>query len=287
LPLDPTAFSRRALLRASLASLPALLAACSRRGARGSVHRVVTLGPNATEILFALGRGETVVGVSRYDDYPPEAARLPRVGGLLDPSFEAIVALRPDAVIGARGPLNRAVLDRIEALGVRALFPPVESLDEVRAAVHAFADLVGSPERAAPLVARIDAQIDAVRARVRGRASPSVLAVLGQRPISVAGPGSFLDALIGIAGGRNVVRTGPRWPSLSLETVLMLAPEVVLDLTSMEGHSALRDAWSGYDAIPAVRDGRVVALTDPVVLRPGPRAGEAALVVARAIHPGL
>jgi iron complex transport system substrate-binding protein len=253
----------------------------------GAAHRVVTLGPNATEILFALGEGDKLVGISRYDDYPREVARLPRVGGLLDPSFEAIVALRPDAVIGARGPVNRAVLARLEALGVRVLFPPVESLAQVRAAIGQFAALVGAAARAPPLVAEIDRRVQRVRAAVAGRTAPLVLVVLGQRPISVAGPGSFLDELVGIAGGRNVVRAGPRWPTLALEAVLALAPDVVLDVTAMDGHGALREAWAAFRAVPAVRNERVVPLTDAMVSRPGPRVGEAAAAIARALHPGL
>lgn len=282
--------TRRAALRAlALAPLAFVsLGACGvRRGGRGPARRVVSLAPNATEVLFALGEGSRVVGVSRYDDYPPEVARLPRVGGMVDPSFEAIVALRPDAVVGARGPVNRSVLDRLESLGVRTLFPSVESVAEIHAAIAAMADLVGVPERAATLHARIDARIAAVRRAVQGRASPSVLAVFGQRPISVAGPGSFIAELIALAGGRNAVTTGPRWPSLALEAVLALAPEVVLDMTAHEGHGPLAEAWAGYAAIPAVRDGRVVRLSDPMLTRPGPRVGEALAVLARAIHPGL
>lgn len=264
------------------------VAACVRRRAgTGPARRIVSLSPNTTEILFALGQGERVVGVSRYDDYPPEVMHRPRVGGMLDPSFEAIVALRPDAVVGARGPVNRAVLERLEALGIRILFPRVESLMDIYAAIDALAALTGAVDRVRSLRQRIETRVDQVRNAVRGRARPSVLAVLGQRPISVAGPGSFLDELITLAGGRNVVRSGPRWPTLALETVLSLAPEVVLDLTVMEGHGALREVWSAYSAIPAVRDGRVVRLDNPMLLRPGPRVGEALVMYARAIHPGL
>jgi iron complex transport system substrate-binding protein len=83
------------------------------------------------------------------------------------------------------------------------------------------------------------------------------------------------------------VRNGPRWPTLSLEAVLALAPEVVLDLTSMERHAGLSVEWADYRAIPAVRDGRVIALTDQMLMRPGPRVGDALAVYAHAIHPGL
>lgn len=263
------------------------LTACARRHAAGTgvVRRIVTLGPNVTEMLFALGAGDRVVGVSRYDDYPPEALRLPRVGGLLDPSFEAIVSLRPDAVVGVQGPLNRAVLDRIESLGIRTLFPRVESVADVRTAITAFGAFVGRPEAAVALNARIAAEIAVVRAGVERLQPPTVLAVFGQRPITVAGPGSIVDELLTLANARNAVRSGPRWPALALEAVLALAPDVVLDLTSMERLGALAEAWSGYPSIPAVRNGRVVRLEDPMLLRPGPRIAQALAVYARAVHP--
>jgi iron complex transport system substrate-binding protein len=163
----------------------------------------------------------------------------------------------------------------------------VESVAEIDAALDAFAALLGVPDRAAAVRARIATQLAQVETAVRGRQAPAVLAVLGQRPLSVAGPDSFVDELVRRAGGRNVVRSGPRWPTLALEAVLELAPEVVLDLTLMEGHSALRETWRAYTALPAVRDGRVVRLEDPMLIRPGPRVGAALAEYARAIHPGL
>jgi iron complex transport system substrate-binding protein len=263
----------------------ASVVACSRRATpRGPARRIVTLGPNTTEILFALGAGDRVVGVSRYDDYPPEALRLPRVGGLLDPSFEAIVALRPDAVVGAQGPLNRTVLDRLERLGIRTLFPRVESVADIGAAIDAFAALVDRHDAAVTLRRSIDADIATVRARVAARPAPSVLAVFGQRPISVAGPGSFVNELLGLANARNVVREGPAWPTLGLEAVLALAPEIILDMTGMEHLGSLAEAWAQYSAIPAIRNRRVVRLDDPMLLRPGPRVARALDVYARAVH---
>jgi len=278
--------SRRTLLVSGLLATASIVAACRRRvPPTGVPHRIVTLGPNATEILFALGVGDHVVGVSRYDDYPPAVASLPRVGGLLDPSFEAIVALRPDAVLGSRGPMNRAVLARLESLGVRTLFPQVETLADIRAAITSVAAFVGVPERGRAVVADLDEAIARQRERSRTVDRPGVLAVFGQRPIVVAGPHSFADELITLGGGRNVVRDGPTWPMVSIETVVSLAPDIVLDLGQMEAGPSLADGWSERVAIPAVRNRRVVRINDPVVLRPGPRVAIAAQRYFDAIHP--
>ncbi len=281
----PMNFTRRRFMVSTATAFALTMAGCARRTPRGGpVRRIVTLGPNATEILFALGAGDRVVGVSRYDDYPLEAMRLPRVGGLLDPSFEAIVALRPDAVVGAQGPLNRTVLERIEQLGVRTVFPRVESVAEIGAAIETFAALVDRRDAARVLRASIDRDIAVVRSSVASRSAPRVLAVFGQRPISVAGPGSFVNELLALANGRNVVSSGPSWPTLALEAILELAPEVILDMTGMERLGSLAEAWSAYRAIPAIRDGRVVRLDDPMLLRPGPRVARALEVYARAVH---
>ncbi len=275
--------SRRTFVQ--LAALAAPIAACGHRAAHtGPARRIVSLGPNATEILFALGAGDRVVGVSRYDDFPPEVTRLPRVGGMLDPSFEAIVALHPDALVGAQGPANRTVLARLESLGVRTLFPRVESLADIHAAITAFAGLVALPAAGVALNDGIARDVARIRAEVRALPAPRVLAVFGQRPITVAGPGSFVDELLSLANAHNVVQSGPTWPTIALEAVLALAPDVVLDVTSMERLGSLAEAWAGYTAIPAVRNGRVVRLDDPMLMRPGPRIARALGVYARAIH---
>lgn len=248
-------------------------------------RRVVSLVPSATETLFALGAGDRVVGVSVFDDFPPEVARLPKVGGMVNPSFEAIVALRPDAVVGTQGPLDLAVLDRLQGMGVRVFFPKVESVSEVRASIDSFAALMGRRDEARALQSRIDLSLARVRAAVGERPRPKVLAVFSQRPMTAAGPGSWVDEILAAAGGTNVVTRGGRYPSLAIEEVLVLAPEVVLDMTWHEGTGSLAEVLVRYPAIPAVRDHRVIVLHDSMVLRPGPRLGDAVTRIAQALHP--
>ncbi len=128
---------------------------------------MVSLAPSATEVLYALGAGDRVVGVSIFDDFPPEVTRKPRVGGIVNPSFEAIAALRPDALVGVQGPLDRSVLDRVAALGVRLEFPRVESVPEVLSSIDRFAALVGRTREGAALRARVSG--GARRGRALGR----------------------------------------------------------------------------------------------------------------------
>ncbi len=254
--------------------------------AAAPARRIITLAPSATEVLFALGAGGRVVGVSSYDDWPPEATRLPRVGAMVNPSFEAIMALRPDAVAGVQGPVDVAVLERLQAAGVRVFFPRAESVAEVLASIEGYAALSGRRDAAAALRASIERDLARARAAVAGRRRPRVLAVFSERPLVTAGPGSWVDELLTVAGGDNVVRAGGRYPSLSLEQLLALAPEVVLDMTWHDDHAApLAASLARFTTVPAVRDGRVVRAADPMLLRQGPRLGQAALRLAALLHP--
>ncbi len=268
--------SRRALVAGLLG-----LAACARRTAtaKGGAARVVSLSPSTTEAVFALGEGARLVGRSRYCDYPPEAARVPAVGGFVDPSFEAILALRPALVTGARGPSGPALSERLSRLGIDTYFPPTESLAEIDAMLRGLGARLGVD--AAPLTRRITAEVDAVRARAAGRPRTRALLLFGVTPIVAAGPGSYADELLTLAGGQNVVVASTPYPTLDLERVIALDPDVVLDgATEEHGAQRLAGPWT---AVRAVRERRVVALADPAVLRPGPRVGSGAERLRRAL----
>ncbi|MDO9021290.1 MAG: helical backbone metal receptor [Deltaproteobacteria bacterium] len=285
--------------RALAAALALSLAACERRAPPGPAlpesftavddrapapRRVVCLVPSATELVFALGAGDRVVGVSAFDDYPPEVTRLPRIGGMTNPSFEGIAALRPDAVVGVEGPTDLAALRRLRSLGVRVVVPRVESVAEVLSGIDLLGRLLHRAPEAAALRARIARELDAVRSRVTGRPRPRTLVVLGRRPLVVAGPGSWIDEVVSLAGGANVVTGGGRYPTVPREALAAMRPEVILDLTGHAEGAALRDELAGVD-LPALRQGRVSSFGDPMFLRPGPRVAESARQIAAALHP--
>lgn len=251
-----------------------------------TTQRIVSLAPSTTETVFAIGAGAQVVGVSRFCDYPPAAARLPRVGGYNDPSLEAILSLRPTLVTGARGPGNRGAVDRLSAQHIETYFPEDGSLAEVRASILGLGTRTGHATEAAALAAQIDEHLRAIRASLAGRPRPRVLLVFGRRPLSVAGPRTFADEMLRAAGADNVVTSGPTYPSLGVERVIELAPELILEAGMSAGADGDFD-WARYPSIPAVRDGRVVRFEDERVLRPGPRVAEGVAVLARLVHPGV
>lgn len=265
------------------------LAACSKRGAGGSA-RVVTISPSTTEAAFAIGAGPLVVGRSRYCDYPPEAARLPVVGGFADPNLEAILALAPTLVIGARGPAGPAIEQALTAHGIATYFPETESLAQIEAMLAELGKRLHLDLGASVAVASIEADRARVVAAVAGLARVRAVFLFDVAPIYAAGPGGFPDELLREAGAVNLVDHGGAYPTLDLERLLALDPEVILDGatdgTKEPGSSrvAMLRTAPGWKELRAVREGRVRAIDTATSLRPGPRIGQGLVAIARALH---
>lgn len=244
------------------------------------------MAPNTTEMLFALGFGSRVVGVSSVCDFPDDVRRLPRVGALDSLSIEAILALAPDTVVGAPG-VPHATVERLRARGIVVEINAVESVEDVRSLARTHARLCDDNAAATRWLAAFDAQVQRARNLFSPREPPRVLAVIDQRPLVCAGPGSYVDELLRLSNARNALASGPAWPQLSIETVLALAPTVVLDLCGPLAQAPLERAWAEHATLPAVRDRRIVSVSDPLVTRPGPRAPRAIELVALALRQTL
>lgn len=278
---------RRAVL-AAIAGL--LLAGCKDRRATGAATRVVSLSPSTTEAAFAIGAGALLVGRSKHCDHPPEAQKLPVVGGYADPSLEAIIGLDPTLVIGARGPAGPALEQALQARGLATFFPETESIAQIEAMLTELGRLLHAPAGAAEVVAQLRAKKDAVTAAVAPLPRVKVALLFDAAPIVAAGPGGFPDELIRLAGGENVISQGGPYPTVNIEHLLALNPDVLLDGmgegSGMPGSTTLglpREA-PGWRELKAVREGRVRALATSTILRPGPRIGEGLVAIARAIH---
>lgn len=252
-------------------------------------QRIVSLAPSMTEILFALDAGERVIGVTRFCDYPAAAKQRTKIGGFLDPSLEAIAGLKPDLVVTVPNGSNRQVVERLSDLGIPVLLVYDYDLADLDRAIPAIGDAIGQRDQAQALLQHMHADSAAVRAAVAGQDRPTVLFLYGRQPMVAAGPGSYADALIEIAGGRNALGSAfPRYATISLENVVVLAPDVVIDAYTA-GHGA---APTPLDLerlanLPAVKQRQVYHLTDNAALRPGPRVGTDARIVAALLHPGL
>ncbi|HOX43672.1 MAG TPA: helical backbone metal receptor [Myxococcota bacterium] len=259
----------------------------------GVPARVISLAPNLTEAIFALGAGGSLVGVTRYDDHPPEVAALPRVGGFTDPSLEAILALRPELVVCVPNAGNRKAMEALGRVKVPVLVLPAETLEDVFLSLETLGKVLGREAAARELQGSLRRRVEAVRARTRGAPKPSVLVVYGHKPLVAAGEGTFAQALIELAGGRNVLAgSRVRYPTVPMEEVLRLAPEVILD-ASMSGTGSelepgqAREAWARWSVLPAVRAGRVHLVDSVLWFRPGPRIVQGLEQMARLLHPEL
>jgi iron complex transport system substrate-binding protein len=282
-----------------VAAPPALPQTAAHAGTGTHRKRVVSLTPTVTETLFAVGAGESVVGVSDYCDEPPAVRSLPHVGSFLEPVVEVVVHLQPDLVITSRSPGNEAPVRAIERTGIEVgvVSEGSESIADTRTAILETAALVGRENEGRKLVADIDAGLAAVAARVRGRERPSVALVVGYEPLVLAGPASCLGELVELAGGRNVAATaGGQWPRMGWEFLLASAPEVIIDTATphmdesdsdhrSHDDAALEGRWGRYTSLPAVRTGRVHAVEGTALLHPGPRLAKAARLLSRLIQP--
>jgi len=245
-----------------------------------SPRRVVSLAPSLTDTVVALGEGARLVGVTRYDD-APEVKGLPRVGGFLDPSPEAVLALRPDLVLWLTDGGAFPAVRRIAALGIPVLALPVVDVPDVLACARLVGAALGDAAAGERLARSLEAAIGRASRRAAALPRVRVLMVIGREPLVVAGPGSYPDALLSIAGGANVAEGDRPWPVYPVEKAVAANPDLVLDAAVNEPVEGI----ARLAAILAVRAGRVARLPNDDALRPGPRLVRALDDLFRALHP--
>ncbi len=249
-------------------------------------RRIVALIPSVNEVLVALGAGDRIIARSDYDREPALAA-LPSIGGGLTPNVEWIAARRPDLVVAWPDERSRAVVGRLEAVGVPVYAARIETLADAYRTTRSLGTLLGLERRADTLVATLEGQLAAVSRRAAALPRPRVLYLIGLDPPEVAAGGTFVDELLRITGGRNVFEELRLWPTVGLEEIVRRDPDVVVLAVFGQGADAtarLRGA-PGWGALRAVRAGRVVALDPFVANRPGPHAPEVAEALFGALHP--
>jgi len=257
----------------------------------GPVRRIVSLAPNITEILFALGFGDRVVGVTEFCNYPPEALRLPKVGGFVNPNAEVILALHPDLVVATPNVGNRAFVERLIAVGARVVVVQARDVAEIDPAIKAIANAAGDPRAGRALVARLRADLDRERGRVASLPRTRTLFCIQVEPLVVAGRGSYPGDLIELAGGENIVpASAGQYPNFSLEAVVAAAPDSIVQslMDTREGATGgdrLMAFWGRLGSIPAVKGKRVFAVPGDVVLRPGPRVAQGVAALIALLHP--
>jgi len=275
------------LLRAAVVAVFSLCAIALVSPARAAPPmRIVSLAPSVTETLFALGSGPSVVGVSDYCDYPPAVRTLPRVGSFLTPNLEAIIAARPTLVIGLGLSSDLRQIRALKSMGYPVLLVRDGSLNEIDASIEAVGAQIGRESEARHLVAQIRTQIAAVRERLANVKSEPTLMLVGHQPIVAVGRGTYLDELLRIAHAENIAApANEEWPHLSMEYIIAMRPEVILDGSMGNDPTSSSSFWDKYPTIPAVREHRVLGYPESPILHSGPRVGESLEMIARMIHP--
>lgn len=249
---------------------------------KGPPQRVVTLAPSLTDTVLALGAGERLVGVSRFDQRP-EVKSLPRVGGFVDPSVEAVIALKPDLVLVQPAPGNQKPVEKMAELGIPVLLLPLHSVDQVLKSIQACGQALGRQKEATVLAKRIQGTRERIRRQARTLKRPRVLFVYGYQPFIVTGPGSFADELLRDAGAINAAEkaTSP-YPVYSVESALRARVDVVVD--AVEAHVG---GGEKLRSLPGLKEARWVKLPSLDLLHPGPRLAEGLEELFRLLHPEL
>jgi len=256
---------------------------------KGLPTRIVSLAPSNTEVLYALGLGDRVVGVTEYCDYPPEAKQKPKIGGFANIDLEKVIGLDPDLVLATNIHAG-AVVSELQKRGVTVVVVEPKNVDDVLAKIAFVGKLTGKSDNATRLTAQLKNRIDAVTAKVTAaKTKPRVFYEI-DKSLYTVGPGSFIDDMITKAGGLNIAADAKgAYTQLSPEAIIAKDPQVILlgDINFGESPESVK-ARPGWANISAVRNGRVIPIADEnVVSRPGPRIVEGLELIARALYPEL
>jgi len=250
-------------------------------------QRVICLAPSLTEMTYALGLGNIIVGVTDFTDDPPEAQKKPSVGNLTGPSFEKIISLRPDLILAAAGLNERSTVEQLDHLGLPVFVVDPHTLDDILASVQRVGDVLNRSREATELVQRLQHQRAAVGARVQGLPRLKVLVLVWYDPVISAGGKSYVTDVIRAAGAESVTADlNQVWPEISMEEVIRRAPDYLLLVQANHGGVSLKDlkGRAGWDQLPAVKQGHVIYIGERLI-RPSPVVFDALEQLAKQLHP--
>jgi iron complex transport system substrate-binding protein len=257
------------------------------------VNRIVSMAPNLTEVLFKLGLGDEIVGVTLDSDYPPAAEAKPKVGTFWQPNIEAVIAARPDLVITLGFNRQRSLAERLKRVGYDCLLLDIDKVDGFFEAVRKIGSATGSQEEANELEDDIRKRLDNLAAFVGKDTAVRVLWVVQRQPLRVAGQDTFVNEMVELAGGENAI--GPtlhKYPPIGAEQVIACRPDVIIEpaMGEKDLSGQIKEAleyWNKFRNLPAVREGRIYVIDGDTVSRLGPRLYEGVEAIAKCLRPHL
>ena len=259
-------------LRLYWASLSALLLLFSQLAVAAPVERIVSLAPHITELLFAAGAGEKVVGAVSYSDYPEAAKALPRVGGFRQLDLEGILALRPDRVIASRGGNPKGQVERLEALGLTLVYVEPRRLAEIPEALEALGRMAGTEVEAVRAAAEFRAEHRRLRERYGDRPKVTTLYQIWNRPLMTINGEHLISDVIRLCGGENVFAgLSEIAPQIDLEAVLAADPEAIVASGMDEARPEWLDLWREWPRLTATERGNLFFIPPDLIQRHTPR----------------
>ncbi len=253
-----------------------------------TADRVVSLAPSNTEILFAIGAGNKVVGVTEFCDYPPEAVEgvengsIATVGGFTDINVEKVVSLKPDVVFAYYG--QKSVVEELENLSIPTIVFNPKNLDMIYNDIAIAGKVTGMDDGAKKVVSEMRNKVNYVESHIVNLPKKKVFYVAWGNPLMTAGNDTFISYLISLAGGKNIFSDSTGWPTVNMESVVARNPDVII-LTPHCGltKNDVLNNWS--NEINAVKNQSVYVIEDDILVRPGPRIVDGLIALAEAIHP--
>jgi len=258
-------------------------------------QRIVSMAPNLTEILFALGLGEKIVGVTQFSNYPPQAAKINKVGAFWAPNLEAVIAAKPDLLVTVDFQQQTTVGRRLSRIGYNVLTVDIRKVNQLFEAITTIGKATATQSRAAEMIAETRNKLADLSALVKTDNPPKVLWVVQREPLRVAGKDTFVSEMIELAGGQNAIdSTIHQYPPIGPEQVIACKPDVIIEPAMQPGRlegqrrTALK-YWnkSQFENVPAVAQGRVYVIDGDLVSRLGSRFYQGVEKMAKCINPKL
>lgn len=257
-------------------------------------ERVISLSPSITQIVYALGAWDSVVGVTIYSDFPPEVKDTPKIGGWVNPNMEAIVALKPDLVLLMKDQ-DTIFGQKLDSLGLKKyIVDSNDSVEDILVSITAIGGILNKEAQAEELSSEIKKELESITLRTKDAHKKRVLIVVGRNPgtledLYVIGRNNYINELLEMSGGENVIENTRLSIKLTKEAVLTLNPDVIIEINhdKSERESEILGTWNQLQLSKAVKDGEVYILSSKVLLHPSQRILDGAKVLIEILHPEL